>query len=193
MVIFDVAAFGTSLTENTIHSIATGQWQESLQRFLTPGRQSRVRVYNAGIGGATSAQGLANIERVLRFRPKVVTLEFNMNDCATSFSISPSQSQTNHVSMINAIQSALPNALIYLLTMNPPIGAAVSGRPNIESYNDVYRSLAASLQGVDIIDTAPLWAGATTAELPDNVHPTLAALNSKVVPAIAAALAPIVP
>jgi hypothetical protein len=78
--------------------------------------------------------------------------------------------------------------LIYLMTMNPPIGGSVAGRPNIESYNDIYRDLAATMAGVDLIDVAPGWAGATTTEIPDNIHPTLAAQNSILVLAMVAAL-----
>jgi hypothetical protein len=74
------------------------------------------------------------------------------------------------------------------MTMNPPIGGSVAGRPNIESYNDIYRDLAATMAGVDLIDVAPGWAGATTTEIPDNIHPTLAAQNSILVLAMVAAL-----
>jgi lysophospholipase L1-like esterase len=191
MEIFDIATMGTSLTANWV-SYIEGQWQELLQRALTPGKSSRSRVYNVGAGGVTSAYGLANIDRVLRYRPKAVTIEYNMNDCATANSISTAQSQSNHVAIINAIKDALPDAAIFLMTMNPPIGSAVSARPNIESYNDVYRALAASLEGVEIIDTAPSWAGATTALIPDDIHPNLAAWKSKLIPAMTTAIAPFV-
>lgn len=189
MEIFDVATMGTSLTANSA-SYIEGQWQETLQRALTPGKESRIRVYNVGAGGVTSAYGLANLQSVLRYRPKAITIEYNINDCATANSISTAQSQANHVSIINAIKSALPDALIYLVTMNPPIEAAVIARPNIEDYNNLYRSLAALMDGVDLVDTAPSWAGATTALIPDGLHPNLAAQNSIVVPALASAVRP---
>lgn len=191
MEIFDIATMGTSLTANTV-SYIEGHWQEVLQRALAPGKSSRVRVYNVGAGGVTSAYGLANIQNVLRYRPKAVTIEYNMNDCATANSISTAQSQSNHVAIIDAIKGALPNPAIFLVTMNPPIGSAVAARPNIESYNDIYRALAASIEGVDIIDTAPLWSGATTGLIPDNTHPNLAAWNSKLIPAMTTAISPLI-
>lgn len=191
MVTFDIATLGTSLTANTA-SYVKSAWQSTLELELMKGKKSKVRTYNFGFGGVTSSFAATQIPRLLPLRPKVVTIEYNMNDCALSNSISTAQSQANHINIINAIQAALPDTLIFLMTMNPPIGAAVSGRPNIEGYNNVYRALAASIEGVNIIDTAPSWAGATTALIPDNIHPNLAAWTSKLVPAMTTALAPLI-
>lgn len=187
MEIFDIATAGTSLTANTVSYIA-GQWQEALQRALAPSKQSRIRVYNVGAGGVTSQYGLDNIANVLRYRPRLITIEYNMNDCRTSSGISVAQAETNVSAIVAAILSALPETSVYLMTMSPPIDAAVAARPDIASYDAMYRSLAVTL-GVGLIDIAPDWAGATLTEIPDGIHPTLAAQLAITVPAIAAALA----
>lgn len=186
MQIFDIGTIGTSLTANTVSYIA-GQWQETLQRALTPGKSSRVRIYNVGAGGVTSQYGLDNIGLLIRYRPRLVTIEYNMNDCRTSNGISVVQSQANNTAIVQAIQAALPGTLIYLMTMNPPIDGAVAARPNIAAYDQMYRSLATSL-GVGMIDTAPSWVGATAIDIPDGIHPTLSAQEARVVPAIRTAV-----
>lgn len=189
MEIFDIGTFGTSLSANTV-SYVGGFWQEGLERSLAPGKQSRIRVYPVGFGGVTSTYGLnTGLPKLLQYRPRLVTIEFLMNDCATSNDISPATSEQNHRDIISAIQAALPETAIYLMTMNPPIDGAVAARPEIEMYNDIYRGLAAEIFGLGLIDIAPDWVGATDVEIPDGIHPTLAAQLAITVPAIVASIA----
>lgn len=189
MEIFDIATMGTSLSAGTV-SYSERNWQIDLERALTPGKSNRVRVHNLGVGGETSAGGLARVGQVIKYRPRLVTIEYMMNDCSTPQGISTAQSQANHQAIINAIRSALPDTLIYLMTMNPPIGAALTNRPNIESYNNVYRSMT----DVDLplIDIAPLWGVPTSGQIPDTLHPTSAQERAITVPAIAAAISPLI-
>lgn len=191
MIITDICAFGTSLTAGSADG-SGGFWGPWLCEALTPGKSSRVRAYNEGGGGLDSNDALSRISRVTNYRPKIVTIEYLMNDCATAASISVAQSETNHTTIIADIRTALPDVLIFLMTMNPPIGAAVAARPNIEDYNDMYRALAVTLD-VGLIDIAPDWTGAGGVMIPDGIHPTEAATKQIAVPAIAAGLSASIP
>lgn len=186
--IIDIGTIGTSLTANTV-SYVGGFWQEALTRALNSGKQNRVRVYNVGAGGVTSSYGLANVQKVIAYRPKIILMEYMMNDCATSNSISLALSEQNHRDIVSTIRASLPDTDIYFVTMNPPIGSATTGRLNIESYNNIYRTLGPELE-VGLIDTAPSWSGATSIDIPDGIHPTLTANVSRAVPVMVSVLSP---
>ncbi|OKO70396.1 hypothetical protein AC629_40440 [Bradyrhizobium sp. NAS80.1] len=194
MQIFDVACFGTSLTEGTGNDGAGsppfGSYVPVLQRALAPGKSSRVRCYNFGSGGAWSTVGMTNYLTALKnVRPRAVIIEFMMNDCAL---LSTADSTANHLTIINTLKALPAPPAIFLVTMNPVIGNSSSAiaRINLNTYNDIYRSLSLS-ENVGLIDTYPNWA-ATPTDIPDGVHPTLAANIAKLIPRLVAALSPLI-
>jgi len=81
---FTIVALGDSMTE--CKAIASARrWPALLQRRLNrafPGR--RFVVINAGVGGNTSREGLARLERdALAHRPDLTLVEFGGNDATT--------------------------------------------------------------------------------------------------------------
>lgn len=196
MNIFDIAALGTSLTEGfgTPSGYVPGGWQPHLERALTPGRSSRIRVYNFGKGGASSAIGYTDkLPFVIATKPKVCLIEFMINDAlGASFppGMSVADSAAKHVQIINAIKSGSPGTAIYLMTMNgsmPWTTPDSRKRPNLEAYNAVYPDLVSS-EGVGLIDNYQLYSSVTATEIPDGIHPTEACQKSILIPSIASAL-----
>jgi len=76
-----IVMFGDSITHTGSGEVPAKQhWPVLLQQWL--GRDGHdVRVINSGVGGHTTEQGLARIDRdVLAHRPDVVFVEFGFND-----------------------------------------------------------------------------------------------------------------
>lgn len=185
--IFDIATFGTSLTAG--NASVGGRWQPHVARALAPGKSDQIRLYNLGIPGGSSRDGLAAIGTLIKLRPKAVTIEFLMNDCAPSHSVTLSQCADLTTQIVDAIRDMDEDTLIYLMTMNPSPNSDRAAQP---TYNEVYRTLAGTLD-VGLIDTYPLWPTITPTLAPDGVHTTLAANMATLTPAIASGLSPDIP
>lgn len=150
-----VVTFGTSLT-------ASGRWQRALQRKLRACWANDVRVINKAVNGMNSTWGLTNVAMVTEAAPRIVIVEFSMNDAwegpGSDVDIERSRSQTK--ALVEAIRTAQPSDKIFLLIMNPVLGDAVRGRPRLNDYYQVYRDLAA--EGVaGLIDPAAAWSTVT--------------------------------
>ena len=185
--IFDIATMGTSLSAGTG---ATQSFHLDLERALSAGKQSYVRTYNFGIGGGYTTDGIARVNEVIRLKPKVVTVEFTMNDCLVPLATA----QANTISLLNSLKTGLPTSLLYLLILNKVIGAGSGGaniRTGVDTYNDMYRSLAVS-QSVGLIDTYAAWAPTTLTDIPDGVHPTAAANLTYALPGMVSALSSLI-
>jgi lysophospholipase L1-like esterase len=197
--IFDIACLGTSLTAGTgsdgAGGLPYGSYTPVLAAALAPVKSSYVRTYNFGSGGSISTGAIANfLPRVLDVKPRALLVELLTNDCIGPAigGLSLADSTTNHLTIINACR-ALPNPpQIFLVTMNPVIGSSYSAtaRTGIDIYNKIYRTLAVSHQ-VGLIDTFPKWK-ATSADIPDGVHPTLTANIAQLIPQLVAALSPLI-
>ena len=79
-----VVAFGDSITGVYYHTGSRRAWCDMLGealRKLYP--QTEIQMFNAGISGHTSGDGLARIDRdVIAHQPHLVVVMFGMNDCA---------------------------------------------------------------------------------------------------------------
>src|SRR6187399_1999054 len=73
-----ILAFGDSLTAGSGLPPGSG-YPEMLQKQLDM-RGYAYRVVNAGIGGDTTSNGLARLERAVAMHPKIVILELGGND-----------------------------------------------------------------------------------------------------------------
>lgn len=185
--VVDIATLGTSLTAGTG---ADQSFHLALQRALSVGKKTDVRTYNFGIGGGYTTNGLPLVPAVIRLRPKVVTVEYTMNDCL----IPLVDAQANAITMLNQLKAGLPDSAIYLLILNKVIGAGGAGavlRAGVNTYNDMYRALAVS-QNVGLIDTYAAWGAATVTDIPDGVHPTVAANVTYALPGMVSALSPLI-
>ncbi|MDP9590553.1 UNVERIFIED_ORG: lysophospholipase L1-like esterase [Shinella zoogloeoides] len=178
---FDFAVLGTSLS-------APGYditYVPNLIRALKPGSEDTVRCYNFAVSGGNSGTTLSVADRVINLRPKAVLIETQTNDCAA---LSAAQSTSNINALIDQLQAGTSGTAIFLMTMNKVLGTqASSSRAQLETFNDIYRAVALA-QGVTLLDLYPLWASATSVDIPDDLHPTVAAVTARSVPAIKAAL-----
>ena len=163
---------------------------------------SSLSVHNAGIGGNTTRDALKRFERdVLRHRPKVVVIQFGINDSAVDVWKSPpsttprvpmAETLANYRSMIASAQKQ--KIKVVVMTANPLRWTSklreMYGRPpynadaedgfeslNLTRYNDAIRKLAVELKLplVDVHAAYPDFAAKhrTTidAMLLDGMHP----------------------
>lgn len=185
---FTWALFGTSLS----HGATRGRsYAGDVTASLCVGKASRVSHLNLSIDGGTSlAATTEKLLTVAATKPDAFVIEFSMNDCAVG---TVAQSRARHEQIIYSIRAAQPGAQIFLMTMNGLLGASapVTSRTSLSLHYQMYRDLAAA-EGVGLIDNAPQWVGATLADMPDGMHPTIAAHRARTVPGIVAALAGLV-
>lgn len=179
-----IVSMGTSLSH-------AGGWLPELYRYLIVGHSSRISAACIGRSGEASDWGVANVGVLTRMRPDIALIEFAINDAYTAKGISLSQSEANITTIVQAIQTDSPHTEIFLLTMNPTLGAGASVRPNLPDYYALYNSLAPSL-GVGLVDAFTVWGSPTTVEIPDGIHPTLAALQAVFLPLLSAAISPLI-
>lgn len=186
--LFDVAFIGTSLTARQ----TSGSWLDACQSVLQLQVGRPLRFYDFGVPGATSAMGLAAIGSAVRMRPKCTVVEFSMNDSVTALDISVATMKANLTSMVAAIAAGSADTQIFLMTMNPAIAPGAVNVPNLASYYQGVRDVAAA-QGVGLIDNTPLWGTPSSGQmLSDGIHPTGAAALAVVVPSVVGAIAPII-
>jgi lysophospholipase L1-like esterase len=180
-----VAAFGTSLTYRA-------GWLQPLEEKLARCLARPVRVLDFGRAGATSDWGIAAVGEVIRSQPDVVLIEFSANDAAWFKGFSLDRSRENTAKIVRAIQEERPRAKIFLMTMNPAFGPRGWIRLRLDTYYDLYRSLADELN-VGFIDNRQKWKTLTKYELrtgiPDGGHPLPAVASRILVPTIARAIA----
>jgi acyl-CoA thioesterase-1 len=162
-----VAAFGTSLTYRA-------GWLRPLEEKLARCLAHPVRVLDFGRAGATSEWGISAVGEVIRSQPDVVLIEFSANDAAWFKGVSLDRSRENTTKIVRAIKEARPSARIFLMTMNPAFGPRGWIRLSLDTYYDLYKSLADDLN-VGFIDNRQMWKTLTSEELrtgiPDGGHP----------------------
>ena len=180
----NIVTFGTSLTNQN-------DWQRDLGNDLSSIWKNNVEVAKVASGGKTSRWGLENIPRVVQFKPRIVLIEFVINDSDIRHQIWPKESLNNHTRIIHILKSELPDVKIYLMTMSPALRLRRwLLRPFINSYNAQYRSISKRL-GVGLIDIDLMWHSPDvdlTRAIPDGVHPTREAALQITVPAISRVL-----
>ena len=145
-----------------------------------------IRVINAGVGGNTSRQGLARLEKdVLAHRPDVVLVFFGANDSrqdAPTIHVPLNEYEENLTRIIQRCQEI--GAKVVLGTV-PPIDAeayyqrhpktnyvAVGGlEPWLAKYREAALRVGEATR-VPVLDLNQLLAGDATWRKPDGVHPT---------------------
>jgi lysophospholipase L1-like esterase len=194
-----IVTFGTSLTEK-------GAWVNLLQEWLDgenfPGKAT---VLNKGLSGSTTkTHGIPNLARdVLSNQPDTVFIEFGMNDCIqrddTPVSVPLDRFQANLRQIIQEIRAALPDAEIFLMTMNPARNSPQtpnSGnfRVALPNYYKAVRDIG-NEEGISVIDTHRTWLDLwettpNTVEIliPDGVHPNQEGSRTVTLPSVQKAL-----
>lgn len=179
----DIAILGTSLS---IGAGLPSSYAHDLVPFMEYGKTGRVRIHNFSKDGAQSSQGVIEYPKACALKPKALLIEYQMNDCL----VSQATSRSRTLSIINGVKALSPSTQIYLVTMNPTFTGASSeaaARTFVNSHYQIYRDLSLS-ENVGLIDCYYAWSSATLADIPDGVHPTVAAHRARTVPTIAAAL-----
>jgi lysophospholipase L1-like esterase len=174
-----IVAFGTSLTSEwnwRLWRNCGGHWVRMLRERLTTRFDGLAYVTNAARWGADSSWAARRIRRIARSGAiDAVLVEFAINDAEVRRNISLVDFHRNLVEVLDVLRTSSPDCEVYLLVTNPVFGRHARGRPRLQDYYDVVRSLARE-QGVGLIDTAPAWQVALTqkswrAWIPDGIHP----------------------
>ena len=176
-------------------------YAERVQTALQ-GIGSSLSVYNAGFPSNTTVQGLKRLKQeVLAYKPRVVVMQFGINDSAVDVWRNPPMTAPrvsleafleNYRAMITATQKQ--GAKVILMTTNPLRWTSklreLYGKPpynadaedgfeslNLVRYNEALRKLATELK-VPLVDVHGAYAGfaaknKTTVEelVPDGMHP----------------------
>jgi len=172
-----VVVYGTSLTHG-------GQWAVAIKGWFDKAYPGKVKFINSGGPGENSDWGLANLStKVLAHQPDLVFLEFSYNDAHDKFKMPVERGAENLRKMIEALRAHDPETAIVLQTMNtawdaPNGKGSLSRRPNLEKYNDNYRT-AAQAFSLPLLDHYAFWkalqesdAGTFQRYVPDGTHPT---------------------
>jgi lysophospholipase L1-like esterase len=118
-----VVVFGDSITASKEQPEAQ-RWPSLLQERLKAGDADRqIRVINAGVGGNTSREGLARIEKdVLAHKPDLVAIEFGGNDATddTKRHVDLKEFEQNLAVIIAKVREVNPKAVVVMTTF-PPI------------------------------------------------------------------------
>ena len=163
---------------------------------------SSLSVYNAGVPSNTTVQALKRLQTdVLAYKPRIVVMQFGLNDCAIDVWKKPPATEprvskeafiANYRSMIAATQKA--GAKVILMTTNPlrwhsktrelygkppykPDAEDGFESPTLLAYNEALRALAKELNVplVDVHAAYPAFAAKKktfiTDMLPDGMHP----------------------
>lgn len=185
--LFDIAFMGTSLTCRQ----ASGYWLDDFGALLRSQVSRPVRIYDFGVSGAKSADGIGLASRVVRLRPRCVVVEYAMNDAFTSSSVSVATLKVNLTTIVSLISQGSPGTRISLMTMNPVAPAGLSEVPNLATYYQGVRDVAMAM-GTGLIDNAPLWGAPTPVQIPGTgVHPTREAVLAISVPNILLSMVPL--
>jgi acyl-CoA thioesterase-1 len=183
-----VVTIGTSLTGNSAWPGQMATWLKS--EAPDP---NNVTVVNLGIGASNSESGGINILADIKAQnPDTVFMEFSINDAYGGMSLQ--QSEDNHNFIIDQLQAYNPSIEIIIQTMNNPIGASLTARPDIESFYQVARDVAAA-RGLLLIDHYPNWLSLYNSDpttwlsyMPDGLHPNATGTQNVMIPEMKQAL-----
>ena len=177
-----MVCFGTSLT-------AGSGWVKMLGMKLPDWY-----VVNLANGGMNSNWGVTQIKNVLRFKPKIILMEWAINDAYIGkpyfrpISIH-SESYDNLVEMIQAFKGIK----IIMLGMNPPLDMFLCGRnpakdrPDYRIYSMVHKTIAEN-RNIPYIDITREWDKLSEHQFlfycPDGLHPNALASRDIIIPKI---------
>jgi len=154
-----VVGFGDSITGVYYHTGGYGAWPELLERALRQEYpQAKVRVFNAGISGNTTAAALARMPKdVLDRKPHLVVAMFGMNDLAYGAVDAAKDAarkqlyRDNLVKIVEGCRQA--GAEVLLMTPNNVYPEAAPARPpaRLAEFAAIMRETSAAL-GVAVVD-----------------------------------------
>jgi lysophospholipase L1-like esterase len=184
--VFDIATMGSSLTCGNAAGLSES-WHRDLRNALLPGSSEEIRTYNFGAPGGNYLTGLSTVAAVIRLRPRVVIIEYSMNDCNLVYA----DAEAGTITILDQLKSGAPDSALFLMTMNNVFGSNLTTRNDLPDFYQMYRDLSVS-ESVGLIDSNPAWAGTTISDMLDEVHPTAQSNKTYLVPSIVAELEPLI-
>ena len=177
-----VVVLGTSLS-------ARSPWPAALGEALSDCLGRPVSVEVVARPGASSAWGVAQVERVAALEPDVVLVEFAINDADLLDGLGLGRSAGAHGLILSELAALAPGARVALMTTNHAHGPRGWVRPRLAAHYALYPRLARD-HGAGLADLYPRWLAAGDAAVPDGLHPSEEAARAVIVPPLAALLAP---
>ena len=183
-----IVCFGDSITGVYYHSGGRRAWPEMLKLALNrlfP--KADVTVFNAGVSGNTSTQGLARMQAdVLDRTPHLVVIMFGMNDLAYG-AVTSEQDAAKKVAFVNNLKTMVgrcrdAGAETILCTQNPVYPEAAPDRPpeRVGEFAELIRQTGVELQ-IPVVDVYAEWQTlkATDARswrllMSETIHPSMA-------------------
>lgn len=166
-----MVCYGTSLT-------AGSGWVKMLNKELKDWY-----VINSGKGGMNSNWGVDNFyKKVLRYKPKIVLMEFAINDAYIKDDFYKLVDIVDSITNIEILTLILRrrDIKVYLMAMNPPLDLFLSGRnpaldrPDYSDYYFAHQQIAKVLH-IPFIDHTKEWRKLSTDDFlkycPDGLHP----------------------
>lgn len=171
-----IVAFGDSITGVYYHTGGRRAWCDMLALAL--GRaypKARLEMFNAGISGNSSAQGLARIDKdVLSRKPHLVVVMFGMNDVARA---KREQFVSNLSTIVKRCRGA--GAAVILSTPNSVYNNPVRPTDRLADYAQAVREVARELH-VPLADCYRAYEEVRTREplawkllMSETIHPSL--------------------
>lgn len=151
----NIVCFGDSITQASDCSEGD-RWPTVLQIALDDWRVNQYKVYNRGVAGNTTANGLARFaEDILPLLPGLLVVEFGINDCNhPSWRRVPAvgvEEYKKNLREFHRVCKASKGACVFVV--NHPLSRAkiLQGngrtlRANLQPYNDAVRLLTAELK-----------------------------------------------
>ena len=183
-----VVCFGDSITGIYYHSGNRRAWPEMLKVALTrlyP--KAELTVFNAGISGNTSAQGLSRMQKdVLDRKPHLVVVMFGMNDLAYG-AATPEKDAASKAAFSGRLKAIVEkcraaNAEVILCTQNPVYPGAAPRRPpeRVGEFAALIGKTGAEL-GVPVADVYSEWEKLRKTDprawrllMSETIHPAMA-------------------
>ncbi len=128
-----VVAFGDSLSAG-FGADPGKSFPDYLQKDLDAAGL-RWRVVNEGVSGNTTADGLARLDEVLAYKPRVTIVEFGGNDGLRGLPIETTRANLDQIVM--TLRAAGSAVLLAGMTLPPNYGPEY-----IQSFQNIYRDLA---------------------------------------------------
>jgi len=128
-----IVAFGDSLTAG--YGVPRDAAYPAVLQQLLDKRGLRYRVVNAGLSGDTTAGGLARVDTVIGYRPRIVVLELGANDGLRGLPVEASRD--NLEQMIVRLKEAGARVVLAGMTLPPNYGPDY-----VRSFEQVFVDLA---------------------------------------------------
>lgn len=156
---------GTSLTAG--YGLATDQAYPARIQAKIDSAGLDYRVVNAGVSGATSAEGLSRIDWLLRQPVDVLVLELGANDGLRGRG--PAQLRENLQAIIDRTKAAYPDAAIVIAGMEAPPNL---GRQYTDEFRQVFREIARANDAALVPFLLEGVAAEPALNQADGIHPT---------------------